>query len=161
FGPGSTGGTSVSAGTGGVSGGLGPGGLGLSPGGGLVNVILPSPPAASPPPPPGPPPPPTLIEHEGIGDTTPSPSYAPFVSDPGARFTIATDFRFPTGDDKKALGAGQTIGSISASYAFPVSEHAALYAAVGYQDAFDTSTSGGSAAIGGETRVGESGLLGA
>lgn len=101
-----------------------------------------------------------MIQEEDIGDTTLSASFVPFVSDSGARFSIGADFRFPTGDDAKALGAGQTIGSVSASYAFPVGAHAALYAAVGHQDAFDTNTSGGSAAVGGETRIGDNGVVG-
>ena len=88
FGPGSTGSTSASASAGGVSSNLGPGGFGLSPGGGLVNALLPSPPAVSPTPS-GPPSRSTVAEHEGIGDATLSASYALFVSQSGARFTIS------------------------------------------------------------------------
>ncbi len=168
FGPGAFGstsanGASASAGTGSTGASLGSGGLGLSPGSGLINVILspptPPPPPGSPPPPP--PPTPTTIQEEGIGDTTLSLSVTPYVANSGARFTLSSDFRFPTGDDAKSLGAGETIGSVSAAYAFPVGDKTSLYGAIGWQHAFDSDVSGASAGIGAQTQVGGTALIGA
>ncbi|HVY86050.1 MAG TPA: hypothetical protein VG943_13015 [Caulobacterales bacterium] len=131
--------------------------LGLGGSGGLLNTGLfgSSAPSASPPPTP------VRIAEEGLGDVTLSLGVTPYVGDAGDRFTLGLDLRTPTGDEDRSLGAGQSIGALSAEYAHPLGDRAAIYAALGYQRAFDTEDESTTATIGAESYLSDRFLLGA
>ena len=154
------GGANASVSPGGVSAGVG--GIGVTLGTGLLGTLTGTPGAAAPPPPPGspPPPPPVRVEEEGFGDASLSFSLTPYTSDSGARLIIGADVRLPTGDDTKSLGAGETIGALSAGYALPIGGNSALFGAVGYQHAFDSDVSGGFVALAAETELSSGWLIG-
>lgn len=158
FGPG---GGAVGGSVGGSAGAsVGAGGTGISVGSGLVNVILPGTPTTpAPPPPPGPVP--VVIEEEGLGDVTMSASFSPFQTGFARQFSFGADVRLPTGDEDRALGAGEVIGGLSTLFVQPVGDQTAFYAAVGYQHAFESDVGGTSAALGLESLVSGNFLLGA
>jgi hypothetical protein len=149
--PGSAGG-----GAGGGGGGASAG-VGLGAGGIDLGVVLPS---AGPTASPMPPAIPTTVEEEGLGDVNVSFAFAPFRPSNGGGLTIGVGARLPTGDEEKSLGAGQTIGSIGASYNLPISESFSLYAGAGYAHAFETEDGGMFGSVGANFDIGPNFNLG-
>ncbi|MGQ0532151.1 MAG: hypothetical protein ACT4OF_05585 [Caulobacteraceae bacterium] len=148
----------IPGGVGGVGGGVGdigglPGGIGgIDPG----IIGLPGPAPA-----PAPPPVPTLVDEQGLGDVTVSFAWAPWQSDNGGGLTIGAGARLPTGDEEKSLGAGETIGSLSANYSVPLGDAFSLYAGAGYGYAFDSEEGGIFGGVGAQADLSSRFALGA
>jgi hypothetical protein len=152
----------IPSGAGGIGGGVGGVGGGVTGGVGLGGIDLgfgigvPGPAPA-----PVPPPVPTLVDEQGLGDVTVSFLWAPWRSDSGSGFTLGLGARLPTGDEEKSLGAGETIGSISANYTAAISDAFSLYGGAGYGHAFDSDQGGVFAGVGAQAELSDRFTLGA
>lgn len=103
---------------------------------------------------------PRVFEADGIGDTVAQAAFVPWIGASGGRFTIIGTARLPTGDENKALGAGEVVGSIAGALSVPIAPRAAIYGSVGYSRAFDSETDGMFAGAGLEAYVSERMALG-
>ena len=82
------------------------------------------------------------------------------LDDNGARLSLLGAARLPTGDEERSLGAGETVLSLAAGGAYPLSEHASIYGAVGYSNATESGDDGVFLSAGAEGRVGGRMLIG-
>jgi hypothetical protein len=103
---------------------------------------------------------PFIFEADGVGDTVLQGAFVPWIGAGGGRFTIIGTARLPTGDENKALGAGEVVGSIAGALSVPIAPRAAIYGSVGYSRAFDSETDGMFAGAGIEAYVSQRMALG-
>jgi hypothetical protein len=101
------------------------------------------------------------IEEQGLGDTTVELGVTPYLAENGARIALLGAVRLPTGDEERSLGAGETVLSLAAGGAYPLSEAASIYGAVGYSNATDSGDDGIFASAGIESRIGDAVVIGA
>ncbi|MES1199924.1 MAG: hypothetical protein ABUS57_00530 [Pseudomonadota bacterium] len=104
---------------------------------------------------------PSRIQEQGLGDVTLSLAATPYLASSGARLTLSTDLRTPTGDAKRSLGAGQAVGAFTIGYAQPFGGRFDVYGSVGYQRAFKSNADSLTATFGAETQATNRVLLGA
>jgi hypothetical protein len=101
------------------------------------------------------------IDEQGVGDTTVELSVTPYAGENGARIALLGSARLPTGDEKRSLGAGETVLSLAAGGAYPLSASASIYGALGYSNATDSGDDSIFANAGIEGRIGEAVIIGA
>lgn len=100
------------------------------------------------------------ISEQGLGDVTIELGVTPYIADNGARISLLGAARLPTGDEERSLGAGETILSVAAGAAYPVSGATTVYGAIGYSNALDSGDDGIFANVGIEGRVRDGVLVG-
>lgn len=100
------------------------------------------------------------ISEKGLGDVSIDLSVTPYAGDNGARFSVLAAVRLPTGDEARFLGAGDTVLSLAAGGALPLSETASVYGALGYSNAVQSGEDGVFANAGLEGRIGSALLIG-
>jgi hypothetical protein len=100
------------------------------------------------------------IEEQGLGDTTVELSLTPYIGENGARIAVLGAARLPTGDEERSLGAGETVLSLAAGGAYPLSDAASVYGALGYSNATESGDDGVFANAGIEGRISDGVLVG-
>jgi hypothetical protein len=100
------------------------------------------------------------IDEQGLGDVTTELSITPYIAANGARISISGAARLPTGDEERSLGAGETVLSLAAGGAYPLSEAAAMYGSVGYSHGTESGDDAIFFSAGVEGRVQDAVLIG-
>jgi hypothetical protein len=100
------------------------------------------------------------IQERGLGDSTVELSVTPYIGENGARVALLGAARLPTGEEERSLGAGETVLSLAAGFAYPLVASASLYGAVGYSNATESGDDGVFANAGVEGRIRDAVLVG-
>lgn len=100
------------------------------------------------------------VNETGLGDVSLAVSVVPLVTKGGTQLSVTGRVRAPTADESRRLGTGEAAASLAGGVRQPIGERAAIFGAVGYEQAFDSGASGAFVGVGAEGYVASRVLLG-
>src|SRR6185295_9189935 len=101
------------------------------------------------------------VNETGLGDVSLAVAVVPIVTKGGTQLSVTGRVRAPTADESRKLGAGEAAVSLAGGVRQPIGTTAAIFGAVGYEQAFDGGGNGAFAGVGAEAYVTTRVLLGA